>query len=281
MAAPRIVWHREAEPDGAGAPDPARDAPIGFPPPWPDRPWIFGVMVASRNGVVAWQRRDGSDDPVLGVLGGDPGRPERLADQRLLRALRCYGDVGVGAQTLREQPHLVQLPQEPGEPPAPELYDIRRRRGLPRYPRIVVYSLFGRLPLGNLVFRTPGVEVIVVTSERGADELLRRGDTGLAKVVEPVPEPAALRRAHDRLFREHGVRHLACEGGMTVLTALREAGILDEVFLTTTDAVIDTAAHAGVLKIFDFERSSARLAAEGRTAPDSDWLFQRWRFNER
>jgi hypothetical protein len=36
-----------------------------------------------------------------------------------------------------------------------------------------------------------------------------------------------------------------------------------------------------VLKIFDFERSSARLAAEGRTAPDSDWLFQRWRFNER
>lgn len=68
---------------------------------------------------------------------------------------------------------------------------------------------------------------------------------------------------------------------MTVLTALREAGILDEVFLTTTDAVIDTAAHAGVLKIFDFERSSARLAAEGRTAPDSDWLFQRWRFNER
>ena len=281
MDAPRIAWQGEAELDGAGAPDPVRDAAIGVPPPWPDRPWIFGVMVASRNGVVSWQRHDQADDPVLAVLGGDPGRPERLADKRLMRVLRCYGDVSVGAQTIREQPDLVQLPQEPGESPAPELYEFRRRRGLSQYPRIVVYSLFGRLPLGNLVFRTPGVEVIVVTSERGADELLRRGDTGLTKVVEPVPEPAALRRAHDRLLREHGVRHLACEGGMTVLTALREAGILDEVFLTTTDAVIDTAAHAGVLKIFDFERSSARLAAEGRTAPDSDWLFQRWRFNER
>jgi hypothetical protein len=48
------------------------------------------------------------------------------------------------------------------------------------------------------------------------------------------------------------------------------------------DTLISAApAHAGVLKIFDFERSDARLVAEGRTAPDSDWLFQRWRFNER
>jgi hypothetical protein len=68
---------------------------------------------------------------------------------------------------------------------------------------------------------------------------------------------------------------------MTVLRALRQAGVLDEVFLTTTDAVIDTAAHDGVLTIFDFESEGARLVAEGRTAPDSDWLFQRWRFNER
>jgi riboflavin biosynthesis pyrimidine reductase len=279
--APRIVWDLDTEGDGAAAPDPARDAPIGFPPPWPDRPWVFGVMVASRNGVVAWQRRDDADDPVLGVLGGDPARPERLADKRLMRVLRCYGDVGVGAQTLREQPGLVQLPEEPGELPSPELYEFRRRRGLSRYPRIVVYSLFGRLPLGNIVFRTPGVEVIVVTSERGADELLRRGDTGLSKVVEPVPNVEALRRAHHRLRHEHGVQYLACEGGMTVLRALRQAGVLDEVFLTTTDAVIDTATHHGVLTIFDFEADGARLVAEGRTAPDSGWLFQRWRFNER
>ena len=280
MDAPRIVWHRHAE-HADDAPDPTRDTPIGFPPPWPERPWIYGVMVASRNGVVAWRRRDASDDPVLGVLGGDPSRPERLADKRLMRVLRCYGDVAVGAQTLREQPALVELPQEPRDPPAPELYEFRRRRGLAHYPRIIVYSLFGRLPLGNVVFRTPGVETIVVTSERGADELLRRGDTGLTKLVEPVPAPAALRRAHERLRREHDVRYLACEGGMTILRALRQAGLLDEMFLTTTDAVIDTAAHEGVLKIFDVEREGARLVGEGRTAPDSGWLFQRWRFSER
>ena len=59
------------------------------------------------------------------------------------------------------------------------------------------------------------------------------------------------------------------------------AGVLDEVFLTTTPFVIDESAHAGVLKIFDFEAEGATLIAEGRTAADESWLFRRWRFNER
>jgi riboflavin biosynthesis pyrimidine reductase len=275
---PRIDW---TPAEGGERPDPARDSPIAFPPPWPDRPWVYGVMVASRNGVVSWERRAVADDPVLAVLGGDPRRPERLADQRLMRVLRCYGDVAVGAQTLRDQPTLVQLPQEPGEPPAPELEDFRRRRGLTRYPRLVVYSAFGRLPLGNVVFRTPGLEVVVITSPRGVDELARRGDSGLTKVVEPVPAAAALRRAHARLFAEHGVRYLACEGGVTVLAALQAAGLLDEVFLTTTDACIDVAAHVGVQWIPDFAGAGARRVAVGRTDPDSAWRFERWRLNER
>lgn len=281
VEAARIVWHPRLAGNDSDVPDPERDNPITFPPPWPDRPWIYGVMVASRNGVVAWQRRDARDDPVLAVLGGDPGRPERLADKRLMRVLRCYGDVAIGAQTMREQPDLVQLPQEPGEPNTPELYDFRLRRGLSRYPRIIVYSLFGRLPLGNLVFRTPGVEVIVVTNERGADELARRGDSGLTKIVEPVSNPAAFRRAHQRLLAEHGVRYLACEGGVTVLRALLEAGALDELFLTTTDTAIDTSKHQAVLRMLDPAREGAWLLAEGRTAPDSLWVFQRWRFHER
>jgi riboflavin biosynthesis pyrimidine reductase len=280
----KITWHINTEhrhPFGPVSPDPERSDPVGFPPPWPDRPWIYGVMVASASGVVAWRRRDVADDPVLAVLGGDDTRPERIADRRLMRVLRCYGDVSIGAQTLREQPHLVQTPQEPGEEPAPQLYRFRTDHKLPYHPRTIVYSLFGRLPLGNPVFHTPGLEVIVITGERGADELLRRGDTGLTKIVEPVPEAAALRRAHERLFAEHAVRYLSCEGGETMLRALHGAGLLDEVFLTTTDAVVDAEAHDGVLRIIDFEREGAALIAEGRTRPDSGWLFRRWRLNPR
>ena len=299
----RIEWQFDREtrfPFGRVSPDPARWAPIGFPPPWPDRPWIFGVMVSSANGIVAWRRKDDRDDPVLTILGGSES-PERIADRRHMRFLRSFGDASVGAQTVRDQPALVLTPQEPRDEPAPALYAFRRTHRLPHHPRNIVYSLFGRLPLEHPMFTTPDLEAIVVTTETGAAEIHRReqsrrdaapsggvdgeGGRGLFRsvqlVIEPLMAPAGLRRAHERLFADHGVRYLACEGGVTVLAALRKARLLDEVFLTITDVVVDEAAHDGVLRIMDFEAEGATLIAEGRIAPHSGWLFRRWRFSDR
>ena len=281
-----IHWHHNAEtryPFGERSPDPDRFEPIGFPAPWPDRPWIFGVMVASANGVVAWKRAGPDDDPVRAVLGGDDTRPERIADRRHMRHLRCFGDVGIGAQTLRAQPDLVQTPQEPGEEPVPELYDFRLAHGLPYYPRAVIYSLFGRLDVAHPVFNTPGLDVMVVGTPVAEATLTARGarEKGVAFVTEHVIDPEALRRAHARLFADHGVRYLACEGGETILRALHAAGVLDEVFVTVTDAVIGESAHEAVLKIVDFDAEGAQLVAEGATSPQSAWRFRRWRFNAR
>jgi riboflavin biosynthesis pyrimidine reductase len=96
-----------------------------------------------------------------------------------------------------------------------------------------------------------------------------------------VLEAAGLRRAHARLFAERGVRYLACEGGDKILRALRAAEILDEIFVTLTDRVIDESAHEDLLKIFDFESEDAELIAEGKISPTSSWTFRRWRFNSR
>jgi riboflavin biosynthesis pyrimidine reductase len=240
-------------------------------------------MVASANGVVAWRRLDAHDDPVLAILGGDRRRPARVADKRLLRFLRCFGDVAVGAETLRTQPELVLSPQQPSDEPTPELFAFRASAGLPRQPRNIVYSLYGRLPLAHRIFTTDGIDPLVVTTPPGAAELGRRAAPGPPPptLVDELREPAGLRRAHGRLFAEHGVRYLDCEGGQTVLEALHRAGLLDEVFVTVTPFVIDTTAHAGVIRIFDFEAEGAALIAEGRTAADPTWLFRRWRFNTR
>jgi riboflavin biosynthesis pyrimidine reductase len=283
---PRIHWHLDREtryPFGRRSPDPEWFEPIGFPPPWPDRPWIFGVMVASANGVVAWRRAGAHDDPVLAILGGDEGRPERIADRRHMRHLRCYGDVGIGSQTLRDQPRLVQTPQEPGEPAVPALYAFRIAHGLPHHPRAIVYTLRGGLEPDFAVFNTPGMDVFVVGPTIAEASLSVRGvrETGVRFVVEDVREPAGLRRAHERLFAEASVRYLAHEGGETMLHALHAARLLDEVFVTVTDATIDESRHEGVLKIFDFEREGAALIAEGTIHPASAWVFRRWRFNER
>jgi len=281
-----IHWHHNEEtryPFGRRSPDPDWYEPIGFPPPWPDRPWIYGVMVASANDVVAWQRAGAADDPVRAVLGGDDTRPERVADRRHMRHLRCFGDVAIGAQTVRDQPGLVQTPQEPGEDPVPNLYRFRVAHGLPYHPRAVIYSLFGRLDLAHPVFNTKGMDVIVVGTTVAEATLDARGarDKAIDYVIDDVREPEGLRRAHERLFADRGVRYLACEGGETILHSLHAAGVLDEVFLTVTDAVIDESKHEAVLKMMEFESEGATLIAEGRTSESSAWRFRRWRFNER
>jgi hypothetical protein len=66
-----------------------------------------------------------------------------------------------------------------------------------------------------------------------------------------------------------------------VLRALHGARLLDEVFVTETDVVVDESRHQGVLRIFDFAAEGANLIAEGQTAADSGWRFRRWRFNRR
>jgi riboflavin biosynthesis pyrimidine reductase len=280
----KIRWYTNRErryPFGERSPDPDWFEPIGFPPPWPDRSWIYGVVVASANGILAWRRRNPDDDPVLAVLGSAT-RPERLADSRHLRHLRCFGDVGLGAQTLRDQPRLVPSPQEIGDAPVPALYRFRQDHGLPRHPRAIIYSLRGNLDPTSPVFNTPGMDVIVVGGAPTA-LLSDRGvrTPAVAIIAEEVLEPAGLRRAHERLFAERGVRYLACEGGAKILDALHAAGLLDEVFVTVTDQVIDETAHEGVAKVFDFEAEGADLIAEGKIAPSSGWTFRRWRFNAR
>jgi riboflavin biosynthesis pyrimidine reductase len=279
-----IRWHTNREtryPFGERSPDPEWFEPIGFPPPWPDRPWIYGVVVASANGVLAWRRAGPQDDPVLTVLG-DQTRPERIADGRHLRHLRCFGDVGLGAQTLRDQPRLIPTPQEIGDPPVPALYRFREGHGLPYHPRAIIYSLRGGLDLTDPLFNTPGMDVIVVGTPDAAAMLSDRGvRPALGIIAESVLEPAGLRRAHERLFAERGARYLACEGGEKILRALHAAGLLDEVFVTVTDQVIDETAHEGVLKIFDFEAEGADLIAEGKISRSSSWTFRRWRFNAR
>jgi riboflavin biosynthesis pyrimidine reductase len=282
----RIHWRLQGErryPFGERSPDPEWFEPVGFPPPWPDRPWIYGAMVASANSVVAWRRAGSDDDPVIAVLGGNRHPDERLADRRHMRHLRCYGDVAVGAQTLREQPTLVQTPQAPGDEPMPALARFRVAHGLPAQPRHVISSRHCDLDLDLPVFRTPGVEVLVVTTAEGAAALSARGAAarGVTVLAEPVLEPAGLRRAHARLFAEHGVRYLDCEGGQRILESLHAAGLLDEVFLTETDSVVEEARHAGVIKTFDFAREGATLIAEGRIAEQGAWRYRRWRFSSR
>ncbi len=285
----RISWHRNDEarfPCGPMSPDPDRLEPLGFPPPWPTRPWIYANVIASENGILTWNRAGAHDDPVRAITGGDFTRAGRLADLELMRYLRACADaVSIGAQTLRDQPDLIGTAEDIGGGLGEALHQWRVRQGLRRFPLQVVYSESGRLDLDGLIFNAPPLTAIVVTTGPGARLLRSRGVTekGIAIFVagEERIDSIGLNRSHERLLVEFGVRYLDCEGGALILEALHRAGILDEIFVTVTDVQVEPSEHTGVKRIFSFEAEGACLIAEGRTASDAGYVFRRWRFNQR
>ena len=74
------------------------------------------------------------------------------------------------AQTLREQPNCSRHPRSRDLADAGPLR-VRHAHGLPAQPRHVIYSLGGCLDVAMPIFNTPGVEAIIVTTEKGADDL--------------------------------------------------------------------------------------------------------------
>ena len=268
------------------SPDADRLAPLGFPPPWPARPWIYANVIASRNGILTWKRTGVHDDPVRAIAGGDFTRPGRLADLQLMRHLRACADaVSVGARTLRDHPDFIGTHEDIGDGLGEALSRFRASQGRRRLPLQVVYSGSGRLDLEAPMFTTPDLAVIIVTTDPGAGLLRSRGSeersiTVLVAGQEEI-EPTGLVRSHERLAAEFGVRYLDCEGGAMTLESLHAAGILDEVFVTLTDVHVEPAEHAAVKGIASFGAEAGRLIAEGRTAADGGYLFRRWRVNER
>jgi riboflavin biosynthesis pyrimidine reductase len=141
------------------------------------------------------------------------------------------------------------------------------------------------LDLDAPIFNTSELTAIVVTTNSGARRLRSEGSDGKGITIflagEERIESSGLIRAHERLFDELDVRYLDCEGGAVVLAAFQRAGILDEIFVTVTDIRIEPSEHEGVRRILPMEPRPARLIAEGRTASDPGYLFQRWRLNDR
>jgi riboflavin biosynthesis pyrimidine reductase len=262
--------------------DPGRREPIEFPPPPPGRPWTFGNVIASANGVIAWAR-GGGEDPIAVIAGGDRGRPGRRADVELMRRLRARADaVAFGAQTLRDQPDVIGRIDDLDGPLGEALRLERAREGKPPVPAQVVYTASGRVDLRAPIFNTVGVAAIVVTTAGGGDRLRAAGGErrGVSLIVagDERVEPGGLALAHRRLVEEFGIGRMDCEGGMVLLESLREARLLDELFVTVSDVVVDPVAHAGVRRLVALAPGAADLVAEARLASDPGYRFQRWRF---
>jgi riboflavin-specific deaminase-like protein len=181
-------------------------------------------MVASADGLVT--------DPK-GRAGGLAGE----ADRRVFRVLRALADaILVGAGTVRAEgygPHRL----------TPDLAERRRSEGRDGPAPIVVVSRSLDFDFEAPLFTEATARTIVLTCE--ASDLARR--TAAARVAHVLvvgDRTVELAAAVGALGSELGLDHLVCEGGPTLNAPLLAAGLVDELCLTLSPAIMGTGGPA-------------------------------------
>lgn len=181
-----------------------------------ERPYVFVNMVASVDGATV----------VEGVTEqlGSPG------DRHIFLLLRSLADgIIVGAETVRAEGYGPPVIRE-------EFRAGRHERGQAPMPRIAVVSRSLELDWTSPLF-TDGRSRPFILAPSSADA------AGLAEAAEAADVitageaqldlPQALRR-----LAEQGVQALLCEGGPTLNASLLAAGLVDELCLTITPALV-------------------------------------------
>jgi len=114
----------------------------------------------------------------------------------------------------------------------PELVGLRAALGLPRHPIQIVATLHGLSLDEGLIFNLPELRVMLITVGRGMDVMR----TQLA--ARPWVTPIVMEAAQDlpdgfRRLRQLGVERISCIGGRTIAGQLIDAGLIQDVYLTT------------------------------------------------
>jgi riboflavin-specific deaminase-like protein len=200
-----------------------------------DRPFLYLNFVASADGRASYEGRTGG-------LGSE-------ADTRMLTELRAVAEaVLIGTGTIRAEGYgrLVRHRERVAR---------RKAAGMAETPTAVLISRSFDIPWGAPLFDAADQPVIVYTGATGEPP-------EVAAPVEVVrldePEPRAVMAD----LRARGVRSLLCEGGPTLTSALFEAGVVDELFLTIAPQL--TGEHA------------APRIVEGHALPDPVGLTLDW-----
>jgi len=114
----------------------------------------------------------------------------------------------------------------------PELVALRASLGLPRHPIQVIATLRG-MNFDGLIFNLPELRVMLLTVPACTDLML----TQLAgrPWITPIVMPTSRDLVHAfRQLRTHGIATMSCIGGRTLAGQLLDAGLIQDVYLTTS-----------------------------------------------
>jgi 5-amino-6-(5-phosphoribosylamino)uracil reductase len=191
----------------------------------------FYVSRATRalpsTSLVFVQSKDGNTGaPNPSALGGGE------ADTHLIYEglSRVAADaVMAGAQTIRGGTIVLSVWH-------PELVRLRAALGLPRHPIQIIATLRG-LPFDeSLILNVPELRVLLVTIPSWValmhDYLAARPWITPIVMETPADLPHAMRRIHAL-----GIARISCIGGRTLARQLLDAGLVDDLYLTTSATI--------------------------------------------
>lgn len=182
---------------------------------------VFANFVSTVDGVVAIPALQGSNELVAGGS---------KADHFVMGLLRAVADVVlVGAGVLKDSKQGTWRPDKVYPPAADAFAELRRRTGRPPAPEVAVLTGLGSVDPSHPLFATGAV---VLTSEKGAARL--DGLPAASTVVSLGDETRFDGRTVVEALRERGHRLILSEAGPHVFGSLLEAGVVDELFLTTS-----------------------------------------------
>jgi riboflavin biosynthesis pyrimidine reductase len=181
-------------------------------------------------------------DGVVAGAGITPGtislRSE--ADRFVMGLLRASaGAVLIGAGTLRPDPGHRWTAEKVYPQAVAEFASLRASLGLPPEPPLAIVTASGRLP--SLTALTPGS--LVITTPAGA--LALKGSVPpTAELVVPVDGDTIPATTIVGVLRDRGHDRVLTEGGPRLFGELVAAGLVDELFLTTSPVLFGGAPPA-------------------------------------
>ena len=230
-------------------------------PPDDRLPAVSLVFVQSRDG------NTGADNPE--ELGGGP------VDKHLIYEglSRVSADaVLAGAKTAEGEQTFFSIWH-------PEIVALRASLGLPRHPAQVVVTGSGCLDVERtLLFNAAGAAPVYVLAAPDACRKLEAAAERPGIEVVPI-EHDDLRAALAFLRRERGIRRISCIGGRTTASALIDAGLVQDIALTTTSR---TAGEPGTPFYVGKQPPDLQLIVRKRGMdPEYPMVFEQWAIKNR
>jgi riboflavin-specific deaminase-like protein len=170
-------------------------------------------------------------------------------DKKRLLEIRSLADaVMVGRGTVEKDRMTMGMPDA-------ELRKARKDRGQVEYPLRVILSGSGKLDLNLPVFGQKFSPILLFTGSSTENEVPWPDHV---RVYRSERDWQDLDQVLSFLYAEYGVRTLVCEGGPTLVRALAERDLIDEIYATIAPKLFGGEHAPGLLGTSDAFLSASR-----------------------